>query len=263
MIGFIGAGKMAEAILSGMLQGGVCAANEVGISDVQGARVQDLVARYGIKAFDGNTQLARACDVVILAVKPQDLDAVMPGIAREVSHRCVISIAAGRVLAGLEAALPEARIIRVMPNLACQVGTGMSVLCGGSRATAEDLACAEAVFGASGLVCQAPEAQFDMVTAVSGSGPAFWTQLAQYEHETAVAAGLTAETARTLVLQTMLGTAKVLLGSGVGFEAFMDAVASKGGTTAAGLAVLRDSPARDILEAVLAAAAERSRALRS
>jgi len=262
-IGFIGAGKMAEALLAGIVQSGTAQAADIGVSDVQSGRLRELEQRYGIHPFSSNEALAAQCNPIILAVKPQDLDGVTVGIAVVSNDRCVISIAAGREIAGLERALPGARVIRVMPNLACQVGAGMSVICGGTGATPEDLAMAETLFGASGCVCRAPEADFDMVTAVSGSGPAFWTQLAQYEQDKAVHAGLDPETSRTLVLQTMLGTAKVLLESGMDLDAFMAAVASKGGTTAAGLAVLRASPAGEILGQVLEAAAERSRELRS
>jgi len=263
MIGFVGAGRMAEAILAGMLRGGGYAARMIGVSDVQDLRVQELVHRYGIKGFADNQALVRACDVLVLAVKPQDLNPVLTGIAADVCDRCVISIVAGRLLAGLEQALPQARLVRVMPNLACTVGAGMTVLCAGSRATDDDLQCAEALFAASGRVCRAPEAQFDMVTALSGSGPAFWTQLAAYQQDVAVAAGMEEQTARLLVLQTMLGTAKVLLASAAPFEDFMNAVASKGGTTAAGLEVLRTGPAHEILASVLTAAAQRSQALRA
>ncbi len=261
MTGFIGAGKMAEAILAGMIRSGACKADQIAICDVQPERVASLTERYGIASYSSNADLASHCDVVILAVKPQDLHAVCEEIASHVSDRCVISIAAGRSLAGLEAGLPAARVIRVMPNLACQVGEGMSVLCRGHLATDADMAAAERLFGASGRVCEADEADFDMVTAVSGSGPAFWTQLAAYQQRKAVAAGFSPEIARMLVLQTMLGTAKVLLETGQDFQTFMDAVASKGGTTAAGLAVLRDSEADSILATVLQATAERSRAL--
>lgn len=259
--GFIGAGKMAEAILRGMMESGVLQAKDICIFDIQSTRVQQLVSDYGVRASSSNVELAATCETVILAVKPQDLDVVMQAIAPQVVDRCVISIAAGRKIHGLEASLPGARIIRVMPNLACQVGAGMSVLCAGGLATAADLAHARTLFAASGSVCEAPESQFDMVTAVSGSGPAFWTQLADYQYQQAISAGLAPETARLLVLQTMLGTASVLLTTGQDFQTFMDAVASKGGTTAAGLAVLRTSTAGSILADVLQAAADRSKEL--
>ncbi len=263
MHGFIGAGKMGEAILAGMIRGGVCAGHEIGVCDLAVARVQELVAQYGVCAFSSNRELAARCETILLAVKPQDLDSVLRDVACHARGKCVISLAAGKELAGLEACLPGARIIRVMPNLACQVGAGMSVLCGGRGVTDHDVAVAKRIFAASGLVCEAPESDFDMVTAISGSGPAFWTQLAAYEMQQAVASGVEPETARMLVLQTMLGTARVLLETRQDFQSFMDAVASKGGTTAAGLAVLRDSAAQGILADVLHAAAKRSQELRN
>ncbi len=258
-VGFIGAGKMAEAILKGIIQDGVLLPDEIGICDIQKTRVDALANTHRVQVYASNTALVDACDFVILAVKPQDFSAVLQEIAAQVSGCCVISIAAGRLLQGLEAALPEGtHVIRVMPNLACQVGAGMSVLCRGRFASDADMNFARDLFAASGAVCEAPESLFDMVTAVSGSGPAFWTQLAAYQQFKAVAAGVSENTARMLVLQTMLGTAKVLLETDQAFEAFMDAVASKGGTTAAGLDVLRASQAEQILGDMLEAAARRS-----
>ena len=262
MTGFIGAGKMAEAIVRGILRGGVLASTDVGIYDIQPSRVAELAGQVGVRPFASNVDIVKACDVIVLAVKPQDLDAVLSEIAGVAAGRCFMSIAAGRMVKGLEAALPGARVVRVMPNLACQVGAGMSVICGGSLATKDDLATARRLFEASGIVCEAPESHFDIVTAVSGSGPAFWTQLAEYQYKKAVSAGLTMDTARLLILQTMLGTAKILQETNQDFGSFMDAVASKGGTTAAGLDVLRNSEAASILTAVLDATAARSEALR-
>jgi pyrroline-5-carboxylate reductase len=262
MTGFIGAGKMAEALLAGLLRRGVCLPQDIGVCDVQVSRGEALHASYGVHVFGSNTELAEACEPVVLAVKPQDLDPVLQEIRAHVCDRLVISIAAGRMLAGLEDALPAARVVRVMPNLPCQVGEGMSVICGGTFATSDDLVEVENLCRASGCVCFAEEPLFDIVTAVSGSGPAFWAQLAQYQVEKAVADGMPAEAARLLVLQTMLGTAKVLLEGDQEFSLFMDAVASKGGTTAAGLNVLRQSDAGQVLANVLEAAAARSRALR-
>lgn len=261
MIGFIGAGKMAEAIMAGMLRDAVCQPQDIGIFDIASSRVADLHVQFGVVAYDSNAALVTGCDTIILAVKPQNLDAVMEEISAQVADRCVISIAAGRMIAGLERGLPQARIIRVMPNLACQVGAGMSAICAGRLATDQDMENARRLFSASGRVCEIEESAFDIVTALSGSGPAFWTQLAEYEQRQAEASGLSAETARTLILQTMLGTARVLLETDQSFSDFMNAVASKGGTTAAGLEVLRESSAADILADVLRAAAARSEAL--
>ncbi len=254
---------MAEAIMAGMMRGGVCGSHELAVYDIQAVRVQELQERFGVCSFASPGELAAACETIILAVKPQDLDGVMASVATQAVGRNVISIAAGRILEGLEHGMPGARIIRVMPNLACQVGAGMSVLCRGRLATDNDMSVAKEIFSASGRVCEAPESDFDMVTAVSGSGPAFWTQLAAYEMQQAIAAGMDPETARMLVLQTMFGTASVLLETEQDFQSFMDAVASKGGTTAAGLTVLRDSAAQGILAEVLQAAAKRSQELRS
>lgn len=263
LLGFIGAGKMAEAIFAGLLREGALSAADVLVHDVCMDRVRQLESKYGVKGETSSLSLVSVCNPIILSVKPQDLDAVLPSISDKVEGRCVISIAAGITTSHLEAALPGARVVRVMPNLACQVGAGMSVICGGTHAGEKDVAQAEVLFSSSGRVCRAPEDLFDMVTAISGSGPAFWTQLAQYEVGKAVDAGMDPAVAKALVLQTMVGTATVLQNDDLPFDQFMDAVASKGGTTAAGLAVLRKSSAKDILCDVLDAAAQRSYELRN
>jgi pyrroline-5-carboxylate reductase len=263
MLGFIGAGKMAEAIFAGLLRKGDIAAAEIIVSDISQARVAQLVEKYGVQGEVSSKDLVVTCDPIVLSVKPQNMDSVLDVITGKVHDRCVVSIAAGIETTQIEKRLAGTSVVRVMPNLACQVGEGMSVICGGAYATEEDVLRVEDIFSASGRVCRAPETLFDMVTAVSGSGPAFWTQLAQYQTSKAVEAGMDPSVARELVIQTMAGTAKVLGEQDLSFENFMDSVASKGGTTAAGLAVLRSSAARHILHDVLDAAARRSYELRS
>ncbi len=261
-MGFVGGGKMAEALLRGFLEKGGGTAGQIGVSDVAPDRLAALQNSYGVRVFTTNEALAAGSTCVVLAVKPQELGKVLEEIAGVVTGKTVISIAAGCALSFLEARLPGARLVRAMPNLACQAGEGMTALCCGQMAGKEDLDAARALFACSGEVVECEEGFFDWVTAVSGSGPAFWTQLCAYQVEAAMAAGLDEPTARLLVLQTMLGTATFLRKSGAVFDDFMAAVASKGGTTAAGLAVLREHPVREALRATLEAAANRSAALR-
>jgi pyrroline-5-carboxylate reductase len=261
--GFIGAGKMAEALLAGLLERGVCQVGELLVSDVDAGRLDVIRGRYGVDALRDNADVVRRSDAVVLAVKPQDLEGVLSGLKAVVAGKLVISIAAGKQLAFFEERLPGARVVRVMPNLACQVGQGMSVLCGGASAIDADLALVRRMFESCGRVARQEESQFDTVTALSGSGPAFFAYMLDALAGAAVARGMAADTALELALQTMLGTAAVMLERGTLPAEFMAGVASKGGTTAAGLDVLRGSDVSTVLEAVLAAAAERSVALRS
>jgi pyrroline-5-carboxylate reductase len=261
--GFVGAGKMAEALLSGLLEHGVCQAGELAVSDVDDGRLDAIRGRFGVDALRDNAEVVRRSDAVVLAVKPQELDGVLSGLKALVAGKLVISIAAGKRLAYFEERLPGARVVRVMPNLACQVGQGMSVLCGGASATDADLERVRRMFESCGRVVRQGESQFDTVTALSGSGPAFFAYVLDALAGAAEARGMAAETSLELALQTMLGTAAVMLERGTKPVEFMAGVASRGGTTAAGLDVLRGSDVRTVLAAVLAAAAERSVALSS
>jgi pyrroline-5-carboxylate reductase len=260
-IGFVGAGKMAEAILSSLLDSGVCKAVDITASDISPDRCAALEGLYGVCVTSENRNVVEASDVVVLAVKPQELDGVLAGLASCAAGKLVISIAAGKPLAYFASKLPGARLVRVMPNLACQVGEGMSVFCGANDATAEDLERVDRIFGASGRALQLDESLFDVVTALSGSGPAFFAFALDALVQGAVAEGMPPATAALLAGQTMLGTAKVLLERGLSAEVFMSQVASKGGTTAAGLAVLNDGSVKADMAAAIAAASGRSREL--
>jgi pyrroline-5-carboxylate reductase len=206
--------------------------------------------------------MVKSVNVVFLAVKPQDLDAAMAGIADAVrSDHLVISIAAGKQLEQMESMLPEARVVRVMPNLPAVVSEGMSVFCTGRRVSDEDRHAVGRLLSCFGKVLELPEAQFDAVTALSGSGPAFLAHFLDLMVEGAVKLGLAEKDAYVLAEQTMLGTATLLARGGYSTRELIEAVSSKKGTTVAGLAVLTGEPIGDTVARTLAAAAERSREL--
>ncbi len=261
--GFVGGGKMAEALLSGILAHKVCTKGEVLVSDRDAGRRQLLRDRYGVETLEQNLAVVERSEVVILAVKPQDLDTVLAELAPAASGRLFVSIAAGRRLAYFEARLCGARVVRVMPNLACQAGEGMSACCGGTGATAADIELVRRMFESCGRVVDLDESFFDTVTALSGSGPAFFAFVLQGLVDAAVVQGMAAATALELALQTMRGAATVMMQGAVAPVDFMASVASKGGTTAAGLAVLENSDLRAVLQATLGAAARRSTQLSS
>jgi len=261
-IGFIGAGKMAEAIMAALLDGKLAAAHEVFASDISEERRKHLKTRYGVNMYSKNAVVTGSAETLILAVKPQQLDAVLTELATEItSKHLVISIAAGKKIATIEALLPEARVIRVMPNLASLVAEGMSVFCAGVRATAADTATATKLLSCFGKVLELPEEKFDAVTALSGSGPAFLTYLLNAMVEAGVQEGLNRQDALLLAEQTMLGTAKVLIEKGVEPQELITSVTSAKGTTAAGLAVLDKSDVVTILRRTISAAAQRSKEL--
>ena len=260
--GFIGGGKMGEAMVAALIRAGAVRAGEIAASDVSAERRDALRRRHGIAVYGESLPVVQGARVVVLAVKPQDLEAVLRGIAPSVSRRhLVISIAAGKRTKWIESMLPGARVIRVMPNLACTVGEGMSAYCCGRRSTAADGRLAARLLSCFGRVVRLPEKLFDAVTALSGSGPAFFAYVMDRMAVAAAGEGLSRKDALLLAEQTMLGTARVLLESGTDPQDLIKAVASPKGTTAAGLAVLDGSPIADVLARTIHAAARRSREL--
>lgn len=261
-LAFIGAGKMAEALMEALLRSGLVRASDLRASDVDAARLAALAARLGIGAAAGNADAVRNADIVFLCTKPQQFDAMLDDLAPSLTPRhLLISIAAGKTLAGMEKRVPGIRVIRVMPNVCCLAGAGMNVFTPGSKATADDRKTAARLLGACGLARELPENQFDAVTALSGSGPAFFARFLLHMVEAAQAEGLSEADALALASQTMLGTARLLMDGPADPAQLIRNVTSARGTTAEGLAVLDQSPFAETVRAMIAAAARRSREL--
>lgn len=260
-VGFLGAGKMGGAILVSLIKAKIARPSSIRVCDAVPARLEQLAKDYGVKTATA-AEVVAASDVVFLAVKPQDLGVLLDGIPVEVAAKPLyISIAAGKQIAWLEVHMPQARIIRSMPNLAVSVGLGMTAYCGGTKVKKSDLRLAAKVLGSTGKALELPEEQLDAVTALSGSGPAFLAYVVQTMIDGGVALGLSEETAGVLALQTMLGTATVLTNGSTGVVDFIKSVTSAKGTTAEGLAVLEKSSISGTMKRTMAAAARRSREL--
>ncbi len=261
-IGFIGAGKMAEAMIGGFLGRGYAKPDLVVAADVEAARLAGIGGRMGIRVAADNREVVRLADLVFLAVKPQQLDAVLDEIAPDVTDgHVVVSIAAGKGTSGIEARLPRGRVMRVMPNIACLAGEGMNVFTRGTRATGADALRLGEMLACCGRTLELPESLFDAVTALSGSGPAFFAWLLDGLVAGAVREGLAREDAVLLAAQTMAGTARLLLEKRFSPEELARAVTSAKGTTAAGREVLERPELADILAQTIQAAARRSREL--
>lgn len=259
-IGFLGAGKMAEAILAALAQSGLCEPWDVTACDKSEERRDWMAKQFGVAVTDDVAQTVKECRVLVLAVKPQDLDALLGGVKKLLTDKhLLISIVAGKTLAALKkAAGNKPRLARVMPNLALMVQEGMSVYCTGKGAKPADKRLVELIFGSAGSVLELPERHFDAVTALSGSGPAFVAYVMQALVEGAVALKLPKDAARLLAEQTLIGTGIYLQNTGRATAEFIQAVASPKGTTAAGLKVLEKSSVKAALAKTLAAAAARS-----
>ena len=258
-LGFLGAGKMAEAVLSGVLKSGGVKPQDVTACEQFAERREFLRGKYGITVTPEAADLQGA-DVIVLAVKPQDLANALAGVAQWVSARhLVVSIAAGWTLARLEAALPAgARVARVMPNLPILAGEGMSAYAAGSSASREDAECVRWIFSRSGVAEEMPEELFDGVTALSGSGPAFFAYALRAFAAAAEARGMPRDVAARFALQTLVGTAAYLRETNQTPDDFMRAVASPKGTTEAGLKALDAADAANVLGKAIDAAWSRS-----
>ncbi len=216
--------------------------------------------RYGVEGLS-SAAAAEAADVVVIAVKPPDVAGAASEIAGAVRPQTlVVSVAAGISTASIERYSPEgSRVVRVMPNTPMLVGEGMAVVSAGSRASTEDLACAQELLASVGKVVRLPESQLDAVTALSGSGPAYVFLLAEALIDAGVLIGLTRPVATELAVQTVLGSALMLRDSGDSPAQLREAVTSPGGTTAAALRRLEDHRFRAAFSDALEAARDRSR----
>ncbi len=262
-IGFIGGGKMGEALLAELVRTSVAFPEDVFVSEIIPDRRNYLRRKYNVFVTDDAVEVLNRVDVVVLAVKPQGLDLVLRDIASVVKKdHLIISIVAGRHIAGIEDVLCERpAIVRVMPNLPAVVSKGISAFCCGANVDGDGRAIAELLLRCFGEVIEMEESQFDAVTALSGSGPAFFAYFLESMIEGGVALGIDRKHSRRLALQTMLGTAEVLVRNKLGPGELITMVASKGGTTEAGLAVLNESPLNSIIHKTLSQAASRSREL--
>ena len=261
-VGFIGCGKMGEAILADLFRSGKVVAGDVCVCEADPERRDALKSRYEIHVFPEYAPVLRNADMVFLAVKPQNLDAVLSDIATDAEDQSLfISIAAGKRLAHIESLLPNRKIVRVMPNLAALVSEGMSVFCAGGRVDEKERTGVGELLSCFGRVLELPEHHFDAVTALSGSGPAFFAYFLKAMTDAAAELGLSREDAGILAVQTMLGSAKLLARGLFDAESLIAAVSSARGTTVAGMAVLDDSPVKEVVARTLRAAAERSREL--
>jgi pyrroline-5-carboxylate reductase len=254
-----GGGRMGEALLGGLLASGALGAEQVAVVEIDPARREHLTGRHpGLHVTNGPVA---AADVVV-ATKPADVPAALTA-ARDAGLGRVLSIAAGVTTARLEELAGPVPVVRAMPNTPALVGEGATAVAGGRHATDADLAWAEDLLGTVGTVVRVPEALLDAVTALSGSGPAYLFLVAEALIEAGVLAGLPRDTAVTLVVQTLRGSARLLAESGEGPEALRAAVTSPGGTTAAALRVLEQRGVRaaflDAVEAAAARAAELGR----
>ena len=262
-VGFLGAGNMGEALIKGLLAAKLVPAQAIFATDVRPERLKELDRQYGIQVSSDNAELVKRADIVILAVKPQIMDAVATEIAPAVTRgKLLISIAAGVATDKIRARLPrDARLIRVMPNTPALVLEGATAIAKADGLEPGDLDVAREIFGAVGRVVVLGEEMIDAVTGLSGSGPAYVAIVIESLADGGVRMGLDRATAMTLATQTVLGAAKLLLETGLHPGALKDMVSSPGGTTIAGIAALEEGGLRTTFIKAVERATQRSREL--
>jgi pyrroline-5-carboxylate reductase len=254
----IGAGVMGETLLSGLIRAGRPTA-ELLVGEKRLERARELEEKYAVSVVS-NLEATRRADTLALVVKPQDMAALLDEIAPSVRPgQLVVSLAAGITTTFLEARLPDGvPVVRVMPNTPALVDEGMAAIAPGSHCDDDHLAIAEDLLKTTGRVIRVPEKQQDAVTAISGSGPAYLFFVVESMIEAGVHLGLPRTTATELVVQTVVGSAKLLRETGEHPTVLREQVTSPGGTTAAAIRELEDHKVRAAFITAMEAARDRS-----
>ena len=261
-VGFVGGGRMAEALINGLLAAKLYKPEQIQVADPDTTRLDYLKKRHGVQVGFTNDEVVAKSDAIVLAVKPQVLAEVLSRIKEGVQNQLVISVAAGIPIHRiLELLGGRPRIIRAMPNTPAMVGEGMTALAMGPGVEQEEVACARQIFESVGRVVPIDEHLMDAVTGLSGSGPAYIFLAIEAMADGGVKMGLPRETASLLATQTVLGAARMVLETGQHPARLKDQVASPGGTTIAGLHRLEQGGLRAVLIDAVEAATKRSQEL--
>lgn len=261
-VGFIGGGNMAEAIIKGMINGGL-PADRIIVADPLQERCTYLTNSLGVRCVTDNLQAAQIADLLILSIKPQVVSSALAALDTALSpEKLVISVMAGISTSMIEdSILHSARVVRAMPNTPALVQSGATAICGGRRTTDDDLALARQLFELVGTVCQVTEQQMDAVTGLSGSGPAYVYSFIEALADGGVKNGLPRDVAHSLVVQTVLGAAQLVQQSHEHPAILRDKVCSPGGTTIAALHSLENGRLHGLLMDAVDAAVKRSKEL--
>lgn len=263
-IGIVGAGNMGEALIRGMLRSEQTVAGRIIASNRNSGKLRHLKAKYGIRTSHFNPTVVETSDIVILAVKPQDMEGACRGIREHTrTGQVIISIAAGVTIKKLRRLLGRGtKLIRVMPNTPALIDYGVSVIYAAGTVKEKELQLAEEIFGAVGLTYRiSKEKDMDTITALSGTGPAYVYDIVNTLTKAGKSLGLHEHLARELTTHTIIGASKMIMQTGEDPKDLWKKVASKGGTTVAAFNVLNKRGFQDILGCAVRAAARRSKEL--
>ncbi len=243
----LGCGKLGESLAGGLLAADPGIAGRLILTTRRAARAAELQARHGVRATTDNAAAVAEADVVVVAVKPQMVEDALVPLAGDVAGKLVVSTCAGVSLARLQALVPRARSCRAMPNTPARIREGMTAVSPGQGATEADVERTRQIFAAVGRVLVLDEKHLDVVTGLSGSGPAFGFVILEALADGGVMMGLPRDAAIELAAQTLLGAARLVLESGVHPAALKDEVTTPAGCTIAGLLTLEDGRIRSTL----------------
>lgn len=259
-VAFLGGGRMGEALVSGLIRSGGRSADEIMVTSRREERSRELAETYGIDSTLSNADAVSWADVLVLTVKPQDMEVLLSQIQEHVTpQQLVVSFAAGIRTSFVEKHLPDGvHVVRVMSNVAVLVDEAMSVVAAGSNAEDRHLEVAEELLGYVGRVIRLKEVHLDAITATSGSGPAYFFLLAEAMIEACILLGLSRDVATELIIQTMLGSAKMLRDTGKHPVVLREMVTSPGGTTIAAIRHLEEAGVRAAFLNAIDAACRRS-----
>jgi len=259
-VAFLGVGRMGEALVSGLIRSGGRSADEIMVTSRRDERALELADRYGVTSTLSNAEAVAWADVLVLMVKPQDMEGLLSEIREGMTaEHVVVSFAAGIRTSFVEKHLPDdVPVVRVMSNVAVLVDEAMTVVAAGSKAEDRHLEIAEELLGSVGRVIRLKEVHLDAVTATSGSGPAYFFLLAEAMIEACILLGLSRDVATELIIQTMLGSAKMLRDTGKHPVELREMVTSPGGTTIAAIRHLEEAGVRAAFLNAIDAARHRS-----
>jgi pyrroline-5-carboxylate reductase len=261
-IAFIGAGRMASAIIDGLLAQNACRPADLACLGGAGSSARTLAERTGIRLATTLDNLLDGAEVVVLAFKPQHLASADPRLASLTAGKLVLSVLAAKTLERLARTFPQARnLVRTMPNTPAAIGAGITGWCALRPLSPEDRATVTGILGSIGREVEITEDKIDALMAVSGCGPAFVFEFTAALRDAGVAAGLDRATAQVLAIETVLGSSRLMARTGEEPETLRNQVTSPGGTTMAGLKVLETHDFRGVMRAVALAAKARSEEL--
>ena len=262
-VGFIGCGNMGQAMMAGMLDSAKVLAKDIVVSDKMAAAKENVGKKYGVVTADSNTEVIAGADVIFLAVKPQFFEEVLAEIKGAVTdEKILVSIAPGKTLAWLEEKLEKScKIVRTMPNTPALVKEGMMGICANGKVSEEELAMVCDLCSAFSKTEIVPENLMDVVTAVSGSSPAYVFMFIEAMADAAVEGGMPRSQAYTFAAQAVLGSAKMVLETGIHPGQLKDMVCSPGGTTIQAVRVLEEQGMRAAVMDAMKACLDKSRSM--